>query len=57
MLLQFLILALLEDYTVTVATLNAQLNLTVLDKLVTLRNREDVLYIIKNIEDKVLAIK
>jgi hypothetical protein len=49
--------ALPEDYAVTVATLDAQLNLTVLDKLVILRNREDVLYTIKNAEDKALATK
>ena len=50
-------LALLEDYAVTVATLDVQLHLTVLDKLVTLCNRKDVLYTIKNAEDKALAIK
>ena len=46
-----------EDYVVTITTLDVQLNLTILDKLVILRNREDILYIIKNIEDKVLATK
>jgi hypothetical protein len=49
--------ALLEDYAVTVATLDTQLNLTILDKLVILRNREDVLRTIKNAEDKALAAK
>jgi len=57
MLLQFLMPALPEDYAVTVATLDAQPNLTVLDKLVALRNREDVLRTIKNVEDKALAAK
>jgi hypothetical protein len=49
--------ALPEDYIVTIATLDTQLNLTVLDKLVILRNHEDILRIIKNVEDKVLATK
>jgi hypothetical protein len=57
MLLQFLMPALPEDYAVTVATLDAQPNLTVQDKLVALRNREDVLRTIKNAEDKALAAK
>ena len=49
--------ALLEDYVVTVTTLDVQPNLSVHDKLVVLRNREDVLCMIKNVEDKALAAK
>jgi hypothetical protein len=57
MLLQFLMSALPEEYAITVATLDAQPNLSVQDKLVALRNREDVLRTIKNAEDKALAAK
>jgi hypothetical protein len=57
MLLQFLMPALPEEYAITVATLDAQPYLSVQDKLVALRNREDVLRTIKNAEDKALAAK
>jgi len=57
MLLQFLMPALPEEYAVTVATLDAQPNLTVHDKLVALKNREDVLRTIKEAEDKALAAR
>jgi hypothetical protein len=57
MLLQSFTPALPEDYAVTVATLDAQPHLIVQDKLVALRNREDVLRTIKNAEDKALAAK
>jgi hypothetical protein len=49
--------ALLEEYAITVATLDAQPNLSVQDKLVALQNREDVLRTIKNAEDKALVAK
>jgi hypothetical protein len=57
MLLQFLLPALPDEYAVTVATLDAQPNLSVQDKLVALRNREDVVRVAKAIEDKALAAK
>jgi hypothetical protein len=57
MLLQFLILVLPDKYAITVATLDAQQNLSVQDKLVALHNREDVLQVAKAIEDKALAAK
>jgi hypothetical protein len=57
MLLQFLLPALPDQYAITVATLDAQPNLTVQDKLVALRNREDVLRVAKAAEDKALAAK
>ena len=57
MLLQFLLPALPDQYAITVATLDAQPNLTVQDKLVALRNREDVLRVTKAAEDKALAAK
>ena len=57
MLLQFLLPALPDEYAVTVATLDAQPNLSVQDKLVALRNREDVVRVAKAIEDKALASK
>jgi Reverse transcriptase (RNA-dependent DNA polymerase)/gag-polypeptide of LTR copia-type len=56
-LLQFLLPALPDEYAITVATLDAQPNLTVQDKLVALRNREDVLRVAKAAEDKALAAK
>jgi hypothetical protein len=49
--------ALPEEYATTVATLDAQPNLSVQDKLVALQNREDVLRTIKNAEDKALVAK
>jgi hypothetical protein len=49
--------ALPEEYAITVATLDAQPNLSVQDKLVALQNREDVLRTIKNAEDKALVAK
>jgi hypothetical protein len=57
MLLQFLLPALPDEYAITVATLDAQPNLSVQDKLVALRNREDVVRVAKAIEDKALAAK
>ena len=57
MLLQFLMPALPHEYAVTVSTLDAQPHLTVHDKLVALRNRQDVLYTIKTVEDKALTAK
>ena len=57
MLLQFLLPALPDQYAITVATLDAQPNLTVQDKLVALRNREDVLRVTKAAEDKALTAK
>ena len=58
MLLQFLLPALPDDdYAITVATLDAQPNLSVHDKLATLRNREDMLRIARATEDKALAAK
>ena len=57
MLLQFLLPALPDEYAVTIATLDAQPNLSVQDKLVALRNREDVIRVAKAIEDKALAAK
>jgi len=57
MLLQFLLPSLPDDFAITVATLDAQPNLTVQEKLVALRNREDVLRISKAAEDKALAAK
>jgi hypothetical protein len=57
MLLQFLLPSLPNDFAITVATLDAQPILTVQEKLVALRNREDVLRISKAAEDKALAAK
>ena len=57
MLLQFLLPALPEEFAITVATLDAQPNLSVQDKLVALRNREDVVRVAKAVEDKALAAK
>jgi hypothetical protein len=56
-LLQFLLPALPDDYSTTVATLNAQPNLTVQDKLVALRNYEDVLRTTKVEQAKALKAK
>ena len=57
MLLQFLLPALPDEYAIIIATLDAQPNLSVQEKLVALRNREDVLRVVKTTEDKVLAAK
>lgn len=57
MLLQFLLPALPDEYAITIATLDAQPNLSVQDKLIALRNREDVIRVAKAIEDKALAAK
>jgi hypothetical protein len=57
MLLQFLLPALPDQYAITVATLDAQPNLTVQDKLVALRNREDVIRVAKAAGDKALVAK
>jgi len=57
MLLQFLLPTLPDRYAITVATLDAQPNLSVQDKLVALRNREDVLRVAKATKDKALVAK
>lgn len=56
-LLQFLLPSLPDEYTITITTLDVQLNLSVQDKLVALQNREDILRVTKVIEDKALAAK
>ena len=54
-LLQFLLPVLLVGYSITVATLDAQPDLTVHDKLTALQNREDVLRTAKATEDALTA--
>ena len=55
MLLQFLLPTLLVGYSITVAILDAQPDLTVHNKLTALRNREDVLRTAKVTEDVLTA--
>ena len=55
--LQFLLFALLDEYAVIVATLNAQLNLTVKDRLAILQNCKDILQSIKAAKAVALATK